>query len=570
MQSSVDQETNSKYLAWAGRVPEIASFCIILVIALIIYGILFNRETTLSHSIGYNLYGAERVLKGDIPYRDFHTLYPPGIVLINAALFKYFGITLYTALFGVYIFKALTAGVIYLCIRLYTSIKWALFGVFVSMIWLRPDGPFKAVPMHYGALFLGLALLFALIYVKREKWTYLALAGVSLGLVGLFKHNIGGYAACGFLIVLLMERRVHFRDYFCKKNINIILVLCAGIVAPVIPVLIYTAREGALRPMIRTLLFGPGEFLLGRLAATPSPFYSLILICAISICGFVVYKLRKRSVESKVIWLGMTFVLAVYLVLAKQGMIDSLVFCLPAGILLGGIILALIGKDTIKCNRKALALAVVAGAAGFLEVFPRFAREQSIGGIPLALVSMMILLYGSREWIFKKLGDRISTTIALTILPLAFLILGARFLVTTYFDSNFHLRSNVALSIERGRGVYFPKETATLINDAVPYIQARVPENGYFFAQSYTGSSLLFLTGRNNPSSAQFWAGVGVSSEEKSKTLRALDELGVDLVATSEKDLEAEKYEPIRTYLNNHFTETRRFKDVIILERKSR
>jgi len=48
-----------------------------LAVAVGVYALLFNRANVLSHSIGYNLYASERVLNGDVPYRDFHTLYPP-------------------------------------------------------------------------------------------------------------------------------------------------------------------------------------------------------------------------------------------------------------------------------------------------------------------------------------------------------------------------------------------------------------------------------------------------------------------------------------------------------------
>src|SRR5262249_25506967 len=149
--------------------------------------------------IGYNLYGAERILEGQVPYLDFHTLYPPATVYLNAALFKVLGVCLYTALFGVFVFKVLTTAVIYLSARQVMPRAWAIVAALYSVVWLRPNGPFKAVPMHYGALMVASALYVMLRYRRKERPFYIMAAGFSVGLLALFKQNIGAYALGGFL-----------------------------------------------------------------------------------------------------------------------------------------------------------------------------------------------------------------------------------------------------------------------------------------------------------------------------------------------------------------------------------
>ena len=42
---------------------------------------------------GLVLFGADRVLRGDVPYRDFWTLYGPAGFYVEAALFRLFGET---------------------------------------------------------------------------------------------------------------------------------------------------------------------------------------------------------------------------------------------------------------------------------------------------------------------------------------------------------------------------------------------------------------------------------------------------------------------------------------------
>src|SRR5215813_12081175 len=121
----------------------------VIVVAALLFGSVFARENSLSYSIGYNLTGAERVLAGEVPYRDFHTLYPPAIVYLNAILFRFFGVSLITALAGVLFFKVLTTATLYLCARSFVDRLPAFVIAAFSLVWLRPNGPFKSVPMQY-------------------------------------------------------------------------------------------------------------------------------------------------------------------------------------------------------------------------------------------------------------------------------------------------------------------------------------------------------------------------------------------------------------------------------------
>jgi len=61
--------------------------------------------------------------------------------------------------------------------------------------------------MHYGALFLALAMYFLLKHENSQKRFLVFLAGASLGLVALFKHNIGAYALVGSIVFSLFEGR---------------------------------------------------------------------------------------------------------------------------------------------------------------------------------------------------------------------------------------------------------------------------------------------------------------------------------------------------------------------------
>lgn len=555
----------------AARPKEYLYAFIFLILTAAIYGWLFNHDISLSHSIGYNLYGAERVLAGEVPYKDFHTLYPPAVVYANVWIFKLMGVSLYSALFGVFIFKTLTAFVLYLCGRQLMTTGWAFFAAATSLLWLRPNGPFKAVPMHYGALFLALALLFTLKYLRESRSLYLVLIGVSLGLLALFKHNIGAYALVGILAAVIFDDvPVRLTLSQVKRNYNRALIVIAGLALTVLPVVIFIAAKGALIPMIRTLLFGPGDFLLSRLAGTPSPVGAILFILIIAFVAFAYKKAEARTDLRGVVSYVFPMIPIMFTTRSPQSLFDSMIFYTPVLLILAGVWICLRKRYAILFDRGILLAVTCITGAAFMESFPRFAREQAIGAMPFVVLLLCFLaqVFESKNKKSQPVSQRRDFIISIMLLiPLT---MSARLFLETYKDQRSLFRSNTELTIERGRGVYFPPDKAAEIDSVVSYIQERVPASGYLFPQSYAGSSYLFLADRNNPSGAQFWGGVGVTEEERRETLRAIEERHVDLIVTSRKDIEAEKYEPMRQLINENFEQSREFGDVIILERKAK
>jgi|GEM_PF-1304892 len=569
------------------KVVEILTIAAVLAVAAAVYAFLFNRANVLSHSIGYNLYASERVLEGAVPYRDFHTLYPPAIFYLNAALFRWLGVSLYSALLGVLIFKVLTVAVIYLSGRQLMPRAWAIVAALSSLLWLRPNGPFKSVPMHYGALLLAMAMCLLLKYQPRQKLSMLFLAGISLGLLALFKHNIGAYALGGAFLFLLFENLVRERHtsvssedsdetsqrllekpkFVGRLNFRQPLVLLIGCAVVIALVLVYMQVNGASVPMIKTLLFGPGEFLLNRLAIPLSPVAPIILIAALSATLYAEHKLRDRASIASALLLIAILAISAVLLRVDHADTNQIIFYLPMLILAAGLGIAVFNKAISVEERRALLIVVVFSAAALMELFPRFAREQSIAAMPFVMLVLFYLLYVLRPEIRAFLGGSRQYLLALAALPLTLVLIEGRVFFNTYFDGNLRFKAATPVSTERAHSVYFPPATAALIDNAVSYIQERVPAGGNAFAQSDAGTSLLFLSNRRNVSNAQFWIGVGVTQEERAATVERIDKSQTKLIITSDEVLAAEKYAPMRDYIDRNFKPSARFDDVLILER---
>ena len=571
--------------AFAFTRKEILTVLGLLVVTAALGFALFNRETALSHSIGYNLYGAERVLGGEVPYRDFHTLYTPAILYLNAALFYWFGISLYTALAGVLVCKLLTTLLLYGCARQLLPARWSLLAAAYSLIWLRPNGPYKAVPMHYGAVFLTLGLYGLLRACRPSDQAdrpaavltsvtchrgMLLVAGISLGILALFKHNIGVYALLGATIVLLSDEsgREGSAGILAPKLKRTGWTLL-GFVLPILPVVAYMKGHGALGSMVNTLLYGPGEFLLNRLAEVPSPLVPILVSVWVGLCFYSAGRVSANRAAAAGIVAVAAFSVLTFALLAPQRLVDAVIFYLPAQLLLAGLLSGGFARRLGLSNRRELLLVTMMAAAAFMEAFPRFAREQAVAAMPFIGLLLIALLYSFRDRIAKLTGSSLSYTLALMLLPSLLFVMGGRLFMQTFFASDLRLRSDTELKTARGRGVFFPADRAREIDDTVEYIRQHVPEGGYLFPQSYAGSSYLFLADRNNPSGAQFWGGVGVSEAERATTLEALRNQDVPMVITSRRDSEAEKYLPMRQLLETNFRLTREFGETLVLERIS-
>ncbi len=69
------------------------SYWLVLILfgAFLVYNVATSRFGMYVYDEGLALLGAQNVIEGQVPYRDFWTVYPPGSLYLDAALFKVFG-----------------------------------------------------------------------------------------------------------------------------------------------------------------------------------------------------------------------------------------------------------------------------------------------------------------------------------------------------------------------------------------------------------------------------------------------------------------------------------------------
>ena len=145
---------------------------------------------------GVILVGAERVLRGDVPYRDFWTLYGPGQFFLISWLFSVFGPTdLVVRAVGI-VAKAAITGLAYVTVTRAATRSRALVAALVVLgllIVVRHD-PFPLFP----ALALSMAAILLVERGLKRELTHLVHAGICTGLATTFRHDLGAY---GFIAI---------------------------------------------------------------------------------------------------------------------------------------------------------------------------------------------------------------------------------------------------------------------------------------------------------------------------------------------------------------------------------
>ena len=156
---------------------------------------------------GLVLTNAERIRAGEVPYRDFWTMYGPGYFYALAGLFSLVEPTILVARLFDTVLRFLLTLEVYLLARTVTSGKVALIPYAFVTFWLTTIR-FYSYPGFpaTGALLLAALALTGYLRGGRSRWLFLS--GMALGLTALLRLDFGGYGALGLgLALALFELR---------------------------------------------------------------------------------------------------------------------------------------------------------------------------------------------------------------------------------------------------------------------------------------------------------------------------------------------------------------------------
>ena len=152
---------------------------------------------------GLVLTNAERIRAGEVPYRDFWTMYGPGYFYALAGLFSLVEPTILVARLFDTVLRFLLTLEVYLLARTMTSRRVALLPYAFVTFWLATIRfySYPAFPAT-GTLLLAALALTGYLQGGRSRWLFLS--GMALGLTALLRLDFGGYGAFGFGLALVL------------------------------------------------------------------------------------------------------------------------------------------------------------------------------------------------------------------------------------------------------------------------------------------------------------------------------------------------------------------------------
>jgi len=175
------------------------------------YLCVFLRYSTLEPDEGIVLQGAERVLAGQIPYRDFFSFYTPGSLYLLAATFRIFGDSFAVARLSLAVVGAICSVLTYLLARRVCTVGTSIF---VAVLATTAGTAFRFLVLHNPYSTLGSCLcLYAAVRLlehRQVRWAFLVGSFASLTFLTEQSKGAGLYLGLvlGFFVLFVFGREI--------------------------------------------------------------------------------------------------------------------------------------------------------------------------------------------------------------------------------------------------------------------------------------------------------------------------------------------------------------------------
>jgi hypothetical protein len=245
----------------AGRqsrfVPGMVTIAVSFLISLLYLALCMDRNVNVFDE-GQILFGASRVMDGDVPYRDFYTIYPPGQIYLLAGLFKVFGTSVLVERIWDTVVRAGCVVLVLIVVSQAAPRRNAMLAAAASLVFLGYAGyyAYPVFPALAAALASVACLTPALERSNPVRW--LLASGICVGIIVLFRHDVGVAvfgAECLILAVLTWFQRANGT----RDAVTRLILFGMGFALVVLPAAVYFAVQGALPDMMFDIVLIPAR-----------------------------------------------------------------------------------------------------------------------------------------------------------------------------------------------------------------------------------------------------------------------------------------------------------------------
>ena len=211
----------------------------------------FLRYSSLEPDEGIVLQGAQRILDGQIPYRDFFSFYTPGSFYLVAALFKVFGNSFIVARLSLAVTGAACSVLTYLLARRVCSRAFALFAAGLATV---AGVAYRFLVLHnwYSTLLACVALYSAVRLLESRKPAWAFAAGTFCSFTAMFEQSKGAGLCLGLCLGFVSLRMISRKHSFGKPEQ--LGVLC-GFFWPLVLVFAYFGTQHSAAVMVKDWLW---------------------------------------------------------------------------------------------------------------------------------------------------------------------------------------------------------------------------------------------------------------------------------------------------------------------------
>jgi 4-amino-4-deoxy-L-arabinose transferase-like glycosyltransferase len=208
---------------------------------------IFRRYTSMEPDEGIVLEGAQRILRGEVLYRDYFSYFTPGSYYFLALLFKIFGSSFLVARTALVFFGGVYSTVAYLLARRVCSRPSAIL---VAALVTLTTLPYRFEVLHNwdSTLWACLAVYCAVRWLESPRWTWAFATGSLAALTCLFEQSKGAGLVLGLGAGLVAIAFLGRQRNLCNRTIG--LGLAVGIAWPFLVTAAYFSAQHSLSLML--------------------------------------------------------------------------------------------------------------------------------------------------------------------------------------------------------------------------------------------------------------------------------------------------------------------------------